>query len=65
MIKNKPIVFDSLKMINEKKVEYWSARALAKELGYSEYRHFIPVIKRAEESCQNSGQCWCERCCFR
>lgn len=35
--------------------EFWSARKLAKVLEYSEYRHFLPVIKKAKEACKNSG----------
>ncbi len=35
--------------------EFWSARKLAKVLEYSEYRHFLPVIEKAKEACQNSG----------
>lgn len=34
--------------------EFWSARQLAKVLEYSEYRHFLPVISKAREACQNS-----------
>jgi len=29
---------------------------LAKILDYSEFRHFLPVLKRAKQSCKNSGQ---------
>ncbi|MNK30927.1 DNA-damage-inducible protein D [compost metagenome] len=36
--------------------EYWSARELAKLLGYEEYRSFLPVLKKAKESCRNSNQ---------
>lgn len=36
--------------------EFWSARKLAKALEYSEYRHFLPVIERAKEACDNSRQ---------
>lgn len=35
--------------------EFWLARALAKVLDYSEYRHFLPVVERAREACRNSG----------
>ncbi|NCQ65310.1 MAG: DNA damage-inducible protein D [Candidatus Pacebacteria bacterium CG_4_10_14_3_um_filter_34_15] len=54
---NKAItIFEQIKKINEHQSEYWSARELAKILEYSEYRHFIPVINRAKESCKNAGQ---------
>lgn len=46
--------FESLKQ-EEEGSEFWSARKLAKILEYSEYRHFLPVIERAKEACNNSG----------
>lgn len=48
-------VFESIKKINQQKMEYWSARQLSGILEYSEYRHFLPVIIKAKEACQNSG----------
>ncbi|MBU4251525.1 MAG: DNA damage-inducible protein D [Candidatus Omnitrophica bacterium] len=48
-------VFESIKKINEQKMEYWSARELSKIFEYSEYRHFIPVIAKAKDACNNSG----------
>ena len=36
-------------------VEFWRARDLQKLLGYSHWRNFEPVIKKAITSCQNSG----------
>jgi hypothetical protein len=36
--------------------EYWSARDLAKILGYARWDKFKNAIERAEEACQNSGQ---------
>lgn len=54
---DKPLViFETTKKINEYQKEYWSARELAKILGYSEYRHLVPVIEKAKEACKNSGQ---------
>ena len=47
--------FDSIRQQDTAGHEYWSARKLAKVLEYSEYRHFLPVIERAREACQNSG----------
>lgn len=47
--------FESLKQEDENGSEFWSARKLAKVLGYSEYRHFLPVIDKAKEACKNSG----------
>ena len=48
--------FEQLKQIDQNGVEYWSARALSKLLGYSEYRHFQPVLAKAKEACLSSGQ---------
>ena len=48
-------VFESIKKINEQRMEYWSARELSKIFEYSEYRHFIPVITKAKDACNNSG----------
>lgn len=50
------VVFETIKRINEYQSEYWSARQMAKILGYADYRNFETVIKKAKESCKNSGQ---------
>ncbi|MEW1475933.1 DNA damage-inducible protein D [Escherichia coli] len=47
--------FEEIKLINANGAEQWSARQLGKLLGYSEYRHFIPVLTRAKEASENSG----------
>jgi DNA-damage-inducible protein D len=47
--------FESLKKLNEHEVEYWSARDLQPCLGYSQWRRFENAIKKAEESCKQSG----------
>jgi len=49
-------VFEQIKRIDEQGNEYWSARDLAKVLEYTEYRNFKPVITKAREACNNSGQ---------
>lgn len=49
-------IFEEIKRINEYQSEYWSARDLAKVLEYAEYRNFFPVINKAKEACQNSGE---------
>lgn len=54
--KSERSIFEQLKHINEHGKEYWSARQLGKVLGYSEYRHFSPVIERAKQACKKSGQ---------
>ena len=54
---NDPIViFEKVKKTNKNNFEFWSARNLSNILEYSEYRHFLPVIKKAKESCINSKQ---------
>lgn len=36
--------------------EFWSARDLAKALGYEDYRNFLKVVQKAKMACENSGQ---------
>ncbi len=54
--KNNLSVFENIKRIDENGVEYWSARDISKELDYTEYRNFKPVIEKAKEACKNSGE---------
>lgn len=49
-------VFEKIKKVNKYQSAFWSAREMAKILGYSEYRHFLPVIERAKEACKKSEQ---------
>ncbi len=49
-------IFEEIKRVNEYGGEYWSSRDLSGVLGYSEYRHFLPVIKKAKEACKNSRE---------
>ncbi len=46
--------FEGIRQIDDAGNEFWSARQLAKVLDYSEYRHFLPVIDKARDACQNS-----------
>lgn len=48
--------FEGIKRIDENGVEYWTSRGLWKVLGYTEHRHFLPVIEKAKTACENSGQ---------
>lgn len=48
--------FERIKRHNEEIGEYWSARDLSRVLGYTDYRNFVRVIRKAEMACQNSGQ---------
>ena len=55
-INNTNTLFDNIRKEDNKGNEFWSARELSKLLEYSEYRHFKPVIEKAKEACENSGQ---------
>ena len=48
-------VFETIKQ-DIKGVEYWSARDLMPVLGYKDWRNFIKVINKAQESCKNSNR---------
>jgi len=54
-IPNMQLGFDALKQMDESGKEYWKARDLSKELGYSEYRNFKPVLQKAMEVCRNNA----------
>lgn len=47
--------FENLKQTNGHGAEYWSARDLQPLLGYSQWRRFESAVKRAVQSCQESG----------
>lgn len=48
--------FESIRRVSEEGIEYWSARDLAKILGYVRWDKFKSAIKKAEISCENSEQ---------
>ncbi len=48
-------VFNDIRCTDKDGTEFWTARLLGKLLGYSEYRHFLPVIEKARAACRNSG----------
>ncbi len=48
--------FEAIRRETEGGTEYWSARDLAKVLGYTQYNKFTNAIEKAEEACRNSGQ---------
>src|SRR5207245_702586 len=48
--------FENIRKTTEDVGEYWSARDLAKILGYTEYGNFKNAIKKAETACDNSGE---------
>jgi DNA-damage-inducible protein D len=47
--------FEKIKRTNQAGNEYWSSRDFALILGYSDYRNFEQVIKKAKSACFNSG----------
>lgn len=49
------IIFEKSRKLDEQYQEYWTARQLAKDLDYAEYRNFLPVIEKAKMACVNSG----------
>src|SRR6266699_1899389 len=48
--------FESIRRVDEQGNEYWSARDLAKILGYNDFRNFQDVLKKAQIACEQSGQ---------
>ena len=48
--------FDAIRHEHETLGEYWSARELARLLGYTEYGKFKKALERAEKSCDQSEQ---------
>lgn len=48
--------FDSIVNTEEKEnVEFWYARDLQEQLGYTQWRNFLEVIKKAMISCESAG----------
>lgn len=47
--------FESIRRTHPDGYEYWSARDLARVLGYKQYNKFVRVIEKAEVACENSG----------
>ena len=47
--------FEALKQLSDEGFEYWSARDLAPELEYKDWRNFQKVISKAMQACEASG----------
>lgn len=47
--------FEAIRREDENENEYWSARDLAKVLGYGEFRFFKNAIQKAKVACEKSG----------
>ncbi len=48
--------FESLKKVNDDKIEFWFARELLTALDYSSWDKFKRVLRKAMKACKNSGQ---------
>src|SRR5271167_2478569 len=48
--------FEAIRREAEDGSDYWSARELAKVLGYNRWENFQNVIPKAKTACANSGQ---------
>jgi len=48
--------FDATRQTTTEGGEYWSARDLAKLLGYAKWDKFKVAIERAQKACEQSGQ---------
>jgi DNA-damage-inducible protein D len=48
------IIFEQSRKLDDQYQEYWTARQLARDLEYAEYRNFLPVIEKAKMACANS-----------
>jgi DNA-damage-inducible protein D len=49
-------IFEKIKRIDNRSVEYWSSRDLAKILEYADYRNFLTAVNKAKKACENSGE---------
>ncbi len=47
--------FERIRRTNAAGNEYWSSRDFAQVLGYTDYRNFEQVIRKAKTACFNSG----------
>ena len=47
--------FERIRRTNASGAEYWPSREFARVLGYTDYRNFEQVIKKAKTACFNSG----------
>jgi hypothetical protein len=47
--------FERIRRTNASGAEYWSSRDFAQVLGYSDYRNFEQVAKKAKTACFNSA----------
>ena len=50
------INFESIKNMDKNGDEYWTARELALELGYTKWENFEKVLNKSKQACLGSGQ---------
>lgn len=48
-------MFEEIKHVDERGIEFWYARELAKALKYTEWRKFLGVIEKAKIACEGSS----------
>lgn len=48
-------VFEQIKRIDEKGIEWWNSRELAIALTYANYKYFLEVMRKAWTACKKSG----------
>lgn len=48
--------FDAIRKVDEQGREYWNAKELARLLGYKQFTNFSGAIRKAEKSCEESGE---------
>lgn len=48
--------FEGIRQLDDLGNEFWSARDLAPLLDYPQWRNFKPVIDKAMQACEQSGQ---------
>lgn len=47
--------FENIRRLDTDGTEWWSSRELAKALAYTDYRHFLAVMRKAWKAAYNSG----------
>ena len=48
--------FERIRRVSASGAEFWSSREFAQVLGYTDYRNFEQVVKKAKTACFSSGQ---------
>jgi DNA-damage-inducible protein D len=48
--------FERIKRVNDAGIEFWSSRDFAGVLGYTDYRNFEQVVRKARMACFTSAR---------